>query len=178
MSSSSSFPEKEPSAHIHAFAPIADAGSRVLVLGSMPSDTSLRKNEYYGHPSNAFWPIMERLSGHPLFSYDEKVRMLHSHRVALWDVLASCTRDRSADHTIRSEIPNDIPSFLFSHPHIRTILCNGTVAHRMFIRHVVLPSVPKIVVEQLPSTSAANTLQFETKANIWLAKLRNVLDLS
>lgn len=178
MSRSSSFPEQGPAAHIHAFDPIADTDSRVLILGSMPSDTSLRKKEYYGHPTNAFWPIMERLSGHPLPSYDERVRMLLSYHIALWDVLASCSREGSADHTIRSEVPNDIPMFLCSHPHVRFILCNGTAAYRMFKRHIVLPSDPEMVDELLPSTSAANTLWFEKKTSIWTTKLRKALDLS
>ena len=40
---------------LQAFPPIIDEKSRVLILGSMPSVSSLEKSQYYAHPHNAFW---------------------------------------------------------------------------------------------------------------------------
>ena len=40
------------------FPPILGPDPRVLVLGTLPSRKSLEKQEYYGHPQNAFWKIM------------------------------------------------------------------------------------------------------------------------
>ncbi len=37
---------------IHCFPPIVDENCRVLVLGSMPSVTSLERQQYYGHKQN------------------------------------------------------------------------------------------------------------------------------
>lgn len=42
----------------HGFGPVWDAGSRVLVLGSVPSPKSREMRFYYGHPRNRFWPVM------------------------------------------------------------------------------------------------------------------------
>lgn len=42
----------------HVFAPVWDARSRVLVLGSMPSPKSRAMRFYYGHPQNRFWMVM------------------------------------------------------------------------------------------------------------------------
>ena len=58
---------------IYSFDPIVDDKSRVLILGTMPGVESLRKQEYYGHPRNAFWPIIAAVCGRELpVSYVEK----------------------------------------------------------------------------------------------------------
>ncbi|NJM84565.1 MAG: hypothetical protein HC844_20905 [Tabrizicola sp.] len=46
----------------------------------------------------------------------EKLALLRRHRIAAWDVLASCTREGAADSTIRETSPNDIPGLLARHP--------------------------------------------------------------
>jgi hypoxanthine-DNA glycosylase len=143
----------------------------------MPSVTSLHKAQYYGHPTNAFWPIMELLCGYPLETYEKRVEMIISHRLALWDVLASCERESSADQAIRAATPNDIAGFLASRPSIGTIICNGSFAMKMFIRHITLRG-KEVSVIPCPSTSAANTIGFELKARQWLRELGKALEMS
>ncbi|MDP1927725.1 MAG: DNA-deoxyinosine glycosylase, partial [Thiobacillus sp.] len=43
------------------FPPIADLHARVLILGSLPGQVSLQRQQYYAQPQNAFWKIMGRL---------------------------------------------------------------------------------------------------------------------
>jgi hypoxanthine-DNA glycosylase len=71
---------------VQSFPPIVSQKSRVLILGSMPGVVSLKAGEYYAHPRNAFWQIMGELfgAGHSL-PYNERVALLQSAGVALWD---------------------------------------------------------------------------------------------
>lgn len=163
---------------IRGFAPIAARGARVLVLGSMPSVRSLAEGQYYGHPRNAFWPIMGALFGAgPELPYDERARRLAAQGVALWDVLAACVRPGSLDADIapESEVPNDFADFLARHGRIGTVFLNGGKAAQAWARHV-LPRVRRaraLPSQRLPSTSPANaSWSFERKLRAWRAVQR------
>jgi len=158
------------------FPPIATAGARVLVLGSMPSVASLAKGEYYGHPRNAFWPIMGRLFGAgPDLPYDVRKRVLCGQGIAVWDVLQECRRAGSLDTAIcaDSEVPNDFAAFFRAQRGIRVVFFNGQKAELAFQRHVL-----RIVADlgrelryvRLPSTSPAHAgRSFEQKLALWRA---------
>ena len=38
--------------------PVIDSDSNILILGSLPSDKSIEKSEYYGNKTNQFWNII------------------------------------------------------------------------------------------------------------------------
>ena len=46
-----------------AFPPVARADARVLILGSLPGEESLRRGEYYANVQNRFWWIMGQIFG-------------------------------------------------------------------------------------------------------------------
>ena len=132
-------------------APIAGRDPEILILGSYPSRQSLAKSEYYGNTQNQFWKIVDILLGidHTL-PYTVRVFHLTEHRIALWDVLFSCTRKGSADTAIREPVTNDIRWFLAGHPTLRCIVLNGNTAGRYYAR-MNISYRSKI----LPSTSPA-----------------------
>lgn len=152
---------------LRSFKPLADARSRVLVLGTMPGPEALRKREYYGFAGNHFWRIMIDLfaPGRTL-SYPEKIALLRRNRIAVWDVLAACERAGAADSAIRNAVPTDIPELLARHPGIRAIFFNGTTSARLFARfHDATITTPSFL---LPSTSPANaTIPYARKLEIW-----------
>lgn len=130
-------PTVEAAAHVkRSFQPLVGETPEILILGSLPGEESLRRQEYYGKPQNRFWPLMARLTDSPLpRDYAEKQAMLKAHRIALWDVVRAAEREGSADTDIRREVPNDIPALLNRYPTIRTVAFNGKKAAELFRKH-------------------------------------------
>lgn len=159
---------------VYSFAPIADAHTRVLILGSMPGERSLQANQYYAHPQNAFWKIMDVLAGAGRhLEYPERIARLLASRIGMWESLESCQRSGSLDSAIipASMQPNDFNTFYAAHPQITHVFFNGGTSAAVYKRYV-LPQLSAdyahIVHERLPSTSPAHaTLRFEQKLEVW-----------
>lgn len=156
------------------FPPIAARHARVLILGSMPSVASLERQQYYGHPQNAFWRIMGSLFDAGLdLPYEQRTRILRKHRIAVWDVLRSCRRTGSLDTAIRrdSETANDFAAFLRQHRHIHSIFFNGEKSATTFRRHALsaVESLGRdLTFTRLPSTSPAHAgRSFAEKLKAW-----------
>lgn len=144
---------------LRGFAPLLGPRPRVLVLGSMPGAASLAAAEYYGHPRNAFWPIMGELFGAgPELPYPERTARLTAAGVALWDVLAACRRRGSLDSAIEPDSveANDIAGLLAARPGIHHVFCNGTAAATLYRRHVHARLPVPLPWTRLPSTSPAH----------------------
>ena len=161
---------------VHSFPPVTDTSVTKLILGSMPGKASLVANQYYAHPRNIFWPVMQTvMSVRSDLPYATRCKELTQNKVALWDVLKMCTRTGSLDSDIveSSIIPNDFESFLRVHSQIRAIYFNGAKAESIFVRHVVpnLSSVfAGIAMTRLPSTSPANaSISLADKVAQWKA---------
>lgn len=157
---------------VNCFSPIESPDARMLILGSMPGKESLRAGQYYAHPRNAFWGIAGSLAGAtPDLPYELRTDRLKSAGIALWDVLASCSRPGSLDSDIvaGSIHPNDFASFFMAHPGITRVFFNGAMAEQCY-REYVLPSVESLHLTymRLPSTSPAHAaLSFEQKLAAW-----------
>ncbi len=105
----------------HPIAPVYDAESRILILGSFPSVKSREQQFFYGHKQNRFWKVCAQVLGCAVpESVEEKRNMLLSHHIAVWDVIASCEITGSSDASIRDVVPNDL-SCILSHADIRPI---------------------------------------------------------
>lgn len=156
------------------FPPVAGRDARVLILGSLPGQMSLQRQQYYALPHNAFWKIMGRIAdAGPELPYALRTQRLVERRIALWDVCASACRSGSLDAAIvhDSVVPNAFAAFFAQHRAIELICFNGSKAAELY-RRLVLPALPsnarEIRREILPSTSPAHAaLNFEAKLERW-----------
>lgn len=165
-------------ARVRSFPPLSLLTAKVLLLGSMPGKASLEAGQYYAHPRNAFWPLMEALLGIPTtWSYEKRTMELMNQGIAVWDVLQACSRPGSLDSDIvpSSMRANDFARFFREHPRIRLIGFNGVTAWQAY-RRLVLPDLEpghkalRTVV--LPSTSPAMaSLNVEAKTKVWRLEL-------
>jgi hypoxanthine-DNA glycosylase len=159
---------------ISGFFPVVSVNARVLILGSMPSEASLLRQQYYGHVRNAFWPIMSALLGsNPMLCYQERKALLIENRIAVWDVLQSCSRKGSLDSNINlaTIVINNFADFFTEYQAINRVFFNGKMAEKLYHKHI-LPALNHrfsyLEYQCLPSTSPAYaSLSLEKKIEAW-----------
>ncbi|CFL24213.1 DNA-deoxyinosine glycosylase [Burkholderia pseudomallei] len=155
-------------------APIVDANSTHLILGTMPGMESLKFQRYYAHGANQFWQILETVYGEKIPDhYELRVEFLLHHGIALWDVLRGADREVSLDSAIKNELANDFTALFERFPRLRTIGLHGITAAKLFRRHIVFQrGVPigDLQCTVLPSTSSTPgryVKSFEEKMTCW-----------
>lgn len=151
-----------------AFAPLADDRTRVLVLGSLPGDASLKAAEYYAHPQNSFWRLIGGAIGRDLhaMAYPDRVEALRVSGVGLWDVIAAAERTGSLDAAIRSPEAADLRGLIGGLPNLKAVAFNGATAAKSGRK--VLAEVEGLTLIDLPSSSPAHaTRTLAEKAESW-----------
>ncbi len=135
------------------FAPVYNADSRLLILGSFPSVKSREIDFYYGHKQNRFWKMLFGFFGEEVPStVEEKRNFLLQKGIALWDMAVSCEIEGSSDATVKNaELAN--LNEIFRRTHVEKILLNGTLAYQLFLRGYANVAIP---YAKMPSTSPAN----------------------
>lgn len=156
-----------------SFAPIVDENSRILVLGSLPGEMSLRAGRYYANPRNQFWRLIGAVIGVELaaLEYGARLGVLLSRGVGLWDVVESAERSGSLDTAIRAHRPNALAGLAAGLPRLRATAFNGAKSFAIGSR--ALAGVGCELV-RLPSSSPALTTPYERKLERWM-ELRRFL---
>lgn len=150
-----------------SFEPIIDEKCRILILGTLPSEESMRKQERYGHKTNQFWRLLFALFDKPLpESYEEKTSILVENNIAIWDVLHSAEGKGSLDSNLKNEKPNDFKTLFKEYPQIKYIFFTSTKASEFYKKYVGFDDTRIYVT--LPSPSAANArMTFAQKLEKW-----------
>ncbi len=146
----------------HSIEPFFNQNSNILILGSFPSVKSREENFYYANKQNRFWKVLANIFVDELPTDEtEKKAFLTVHRIALWDVIASCDIVGSSDASIKSVSPSEL-NFILEKAPIEKLVLNGRKATQLFYRNQgkVLPirncKDKDIEIFELPSTSPAN----------------------
>ncbi len=138
----------------HQFPIVIDNDSQILILGSIPSVISRKRNFYYMNPTNRFYQILSIIYQENFLddNVSNKIKLLKKHHIALYDVIEECDIDKSSDSSIRNPKIANIIEIINKYP-IKRIFLNGTKAYQLFAKHfdILLP-----MATLLPSTSAAN----------------------
>ena len=154
----------------HTLDPIYDENSKILILGSIPSIKSRENNFYYAHPKNRFWKVISKVYNEkePLTN-EEKINLLIRNKIALYDVIKSCTISGSSDSSIKNVKVNDIKSIV-SKTNIKQIFTTGKTAYNLYNKF--LRDEVGIDAIYLPSTSPANA---KTTLNDLINIYKNIL---
>ena len=150
-----------------AFDPVVDSHTRLLILGSLPGDASLKAGQYYGHPQNCFWRLVGGVIGVDLVAlpYPDRLEALKAAGVGLWDVIASARRPGSLDTAIRDVEAADLNRLINTLPALRAVAFNGGTAARLGRRTLLRPADIDLI--DLPSSSPAHTKPLSEKAAAW-----------
>lgn len=153
----------------HSFPPVVDQHTRLLILGSLPGEASLAATQYYAHPRNAFWRLLETVLDAPLAAlpYAERLTTLQKRGIGLWDVVAQADRRGSLDAAILNPSPNDLPALIATLPALRAVAFNGGASAKLGLR-LLAPVADGIELIALPSSSPAHAARsFAEKAELW-----------
>ncbi len=159
-----------------AFPPVVSSATKVLILGSLPGETSLAEQRYYAHPQNRFWHLAGAVIGRedlPSLDYDARLAVLLAAGVGLWDTIASARREGSLDAAIRDAQHAELAELAASLPRLRAVGFNGATSARIG-RKLLADSALAFV--DLPSSSPAYAaVPFARKRAQWL-ELQRFLD--
>jgi TDG/mug DNA glycosylase family protein len=150
-----------------SFPPVADAATRVLILGSLPGEVSLARQRYYAHPRNQFWRLIGAVAGLDLepLAYEARLAALLGRGIGLWDTVGAATRRGSLDGAIRAIERNPLPGLVQSLPELRAVGFNGDKSAALGLPQ--LAGRGDLALIPLPSTSPAYTLPFDAKLARW-----------
>jgi double-stranded uracil-DNA glycosylase len=150
-------------------AAVIDDKTEVLILGTLPSDVSLARRQYYARASNDFWAILGDVLGKNLkaLAYEHRVEMLKAHRIGLWDTYHNCVRPGSMDSEITEPELNDFNGLKDIAPNLRLICFNGKKAGAS---EKLLRDLGCLTLV-LPSSSGANRRDQKGRLRHWKSSL-------
>lgn len=149
--------------------PIVNKDSKILILGSLPGEISLKNQKYYDNKNNQFWKLLSYVFEDKIIEFDdyeEKIKFLNNHKIALWDVIKCANRKGSLDTNIKNEEYNDLYSLITKYK-IINIYVNGRKAESSLKKYLKIKNI-ELNYHYLPSSSSLNAkLSIIDKSKVW-----------
>lgn len=147
--------------------PVFAPDAKLLILGSLPGEQSLARQQYYAHPRNQFWDLLDSIfhSNLQQLEYDARLAALKDMGIALWDVVAQAEREGSLDGQLRLSEANDLTRLLEQLPELKAVAFNGGTAFKIAMKDG--QKFSHLATFALPSSSPAYTLAFTSKLQKW-----------
>lgn len=103
-----------------------NADSKVLILGSFPSKSSMDARFFYQNSTNRFWLILPKLFGEKCLIDDIAAQkaFLKAHKIALWDIFTKCYKDPA-----NSALDKDIVDKKSEKSNLSEILNKSQISH-------------------------------------------------
>ena len=137
----------------HEFPPVFDKRSRVLMLGTMPSPKSRKTAFTTATPETGLAGSGPGVSKSLPQTREEKISFALEHKIAVWDVLASCDICGADDGSIQNPVPNDM-SVILEQADIQAVFATGAKAYVLYKKYC--REKTQLEAVRLPSTSPAN----------------------
>jgi hypoxanthine-DNA glycosylase len=152
------------------FPAVIDEKTEILILGSLPSDVSIRKHQYYGHPGNDFWRLLGGILGEELqgMNYQNRLETLKCYKIGLWDVFKAGKREGSEDVKIRNEEINQFSMLKELAPGLKLVLFNGKKSGE----YEPILKAMGYETKVLPSSSGANRRSLKNRKSEWEAAFK------
>lgn len=157
-----------------SFAPVVHPDTRLLILGSLPGESSLAAGQYYAHPRNLFWKLMETVIEADLVAldYPDRLDALLAHKIGLWDSVQSATRKGSLDADMRDIEATDLSALISRLQNLTAVAFNGRASEKAGRPQLADADLALVA---LPSSSPAHAaMGYAEKARRW-QKLREFL---
>ncbi|NOR47078.1 MAG: DNA-deoxyinosine glycosylase [Methanosarcinaceae archaeon] len=146
-------------------APMIDKNTRILILGSLPSDESISKQQYYSNPGNDFWKLINEVIGEDIttLDYEAKVKKLQEYKIGLWDVYLEGERSGNKDSNIINGKMNDFSILKKVTPNLHLVCFNGKEAGKFENTFKKI----KLETRVLLSSSGANRSYLDKRIVEW-----------
>lgn len=150
-----------------AFLPFIDSESKIIILGTFPSEKSLIQQEYYGNKQNQFWKLIYAIYETDFdVNYEKRLLFLKEKKIALWDVFESCERKGSLDSNIIHPETNDFETLFANYPNLNKIVFSSKNAYSFYRKYVGNNYGKEILI--MPSTSGLYaSMKYQDKLEIW-----------